>query len=91
MKKDRISKEEILEQLNQAAASIVDKTEPPVKPRKARGSSDLGNRYKFAYKEVYNNLPEWKQQVIDDKKYNDRIYNEYIKEVISQAEQKQAE
>jgi len=90
MKKDRISKEEILEQLNQAAASIVDKTEPPVKPRKARGSSDLGNRYKFAHKNVYNNLPEWKKLVIDNNEYNDRIYNEFVREVIEEAEQSKA-
>jgi hypothetical protein len=105
MKKDRISKEEILKQLEQMTKahnvddrtkaagslldSIVDEMVSPVKPTK--GSSDLANRYKFAYKDVYDNLSEWKKQVIDDKKYNDRIYKEYIKDVISQAEQKQVE
>jgi hypothetical protein len=96
MKKDKISKEEILKQLEQMTKAqcgslldsiITEEMVSPVKPTK--GSSDLANRYKFAYKDVYDNLPEWKKQVIDNKKYNDRIYKEYIKDVISQAEQKQ--
>ena len=30
---------------------------------------------------------KWKKQVIDNNEYNDRIYNEFISEVIQEAEQ----
>ena len=85
-KKTRTTKEEILNQLNLHSNEEV-RDNPEVKPRIARGSSDLGNRYKFAHKNVYNNLPEWKKPVIDNNEYNDRIYEEFVKEVIQEAEQ----
>jgi len=54
---------------------------------KPRGTSDLANKYKFIYAKTYKDLPEWKKQVIDNKEYDDRIYKEFIKEVIREAEQ----
>ena len=90
-KKVRITKEEVLNQLNFRSDEEVKENDSQVKPRKARGSSDLGNRYKFAHKNVYNNLPEWKKLVIDNNEYNDRIYNEFVREVIEEAEQSKAE
>ena len=89
MKKDRISKEEILNQLNQSAETkeeVIGK-----KPRMARGSSDLANKYKFTYAKTYKDLPNWKKQVIDNKEYDDRIYKEFIEEVIRETEQSQVD
>jgi hypothetical protein len=86
-KKTRTTKEEAQNELNLHSNEEVEENEPQVKPCKARGSSDLGNRYKFAHKNVYNNLPEWKKPVIDNNEYNDRIYEEFVKEVIQEAEQ----
>lgn len=52
-----------------------------------KGSSDsMADKYRAAYSFVYDALPHWKRQVIDEKLYNDRIYKEFTKEVISNAE-----
>ena len=61
----------------------IEETNPP----KPRGTSDLANKYKFTYAKTYKDLPLWKKQVIDNKEYDDRIYKEFIKEVIREAEQ----
>lgn len=51
---------------------------------------DLPTRYALAEKQVWSKLPLWKQKVIVDCKATgfekDRVYDEYVKEIISLAE-----
>ena len=86
-KKIRLSKKEILESLNSETLPEQQEKEST----KSRGTSDLANKYKFIHDKVYKDLPNWKKQVIDNKEYNDRIYTEFVKEVIVQTEQSEIE
>lgn len=48
------------------------------------------NEYSVSWDEVYNQLPSWKKQVIDEclkNKTEDSFYNAFIKEVIRRAEE----
>lgn len=44
--------------------------------------------YSGAYEKILGTLPEWKRRVVveDDKEKNDRIVEEFLKEVIKTAE-----
>lgn len=47
-------------------------------------------KYKQAYTAIFNKLPKWKQNAIEEsrksKRQDDSIYNEFIKAVIELAE-----
>ena len=62
----------------------------PIEENASEGKSEpkngMSEKYRAAYSSVYNALPSWKQKVIDDKLYDDRIYKEFTKEVIRDAE-----
>tara|TARA_Y100001951_G_C11223661_1_gene230336 strand:- start:309 stop:623 length:315 start_codon:yes stop_codon:yes gene_type:complete len=61
--------------------------EDDYEPKKSE-SDDMAEVYRAAYSFVYDALPHWKRQVIDDKLYDDRIYKDFTKEVIRNAEDK---
>ena len=54
--------------------------------KKANADPTMADKYRAAHFSVYDALPHWKRQVIDEKLYDDRIYKEFTKEVIANAE-----
>jgi len=52
------------------------------------------NEYSVSWDEVYNQLPSWKKQVIDEclkNKTEDFFYDSFVKEVIRRVEDKKSE
>lgn len=87
MSKEGQSKKRSNRRREGASISKEPSVDKAAKSSKDRGTSDLANKYKFTYAKTYKDLPNWKKQVIDNKEYDDRIYKEFIKEVIREAEQ----
>ena len=46
----------------------------------------MAEAYRAAYQKNYNELSTWKKQAVDSKSIDDRIYKEFIKQVIRDAE-----
>lgn len=46
-------------------------------------------KYRAAFNKIFDQLPPWKREVILSKQYDDRIYNEFAKDVVIEAEQKE--
>ena len=96
-KKKQVKKQQI-EELKQALADFANKVRwaneeqetPPAEEKvlteHSEANKSLSDKYRAAYSSVYNALPHWKRQVIDEKLYDDRIYNEFAKDVIRNAE-----
>ena len=57
------------------------------KPQQSQPPSNQALRYKTAYEKVFNSLPNWKQDIIRSKKYDDRVYDEFAKSVVEAAQE----
>lgn len=53
-------------------------------------SSLMGKKYEQSYSKLYDALPNWKKQAVNDsriaKRSDDSLYNDFIKSVIENAE-----
>lgn len=52
-------------------------------------TSSVQNEYSAAWEVVYKTLPDWKKRIVDDcvkSKREDRIYSEFVAEIIVAAE-----
>lgn len=68
------------------AVIIPDTQDMPKKELKTPKEQSYAEKYRAAFEKVFLTLPAWKQAVILSKNYDDRIYNEFVKEVVIEVE-----
>ena len=63
---------------------------PPAVSKNEPVSSIMGQKYRDSYSKLYDALPNWKKQVVNECKAinakNDNLYEEFIQSVIADAE-----
>lgn len=62
------------------------KSKPLRLKKKDSPLSSQADRYQQARQTIYNKLAPWKKDIIDANKFDDRIYDEFIKEIVALAE-----
>lgn len=70
-------------------STVITSDSPNMAQKELKNKSQLSDaeKYREAFEKILRALPPWKQAVILSKNYEDRIYNDFAKKVVIEAEQ----